>query len=159
MPTPATPTLTLADKLVDVIQAAWGPAAPDAVSREYDPPITEETVSKLTGRKVYLLPKSYQIGPDTRGKNEYRHSINVLTVERYAGDGMPPASWTDARVDFVYAQVVQRLDYAKGGQLLFAGRAVRTVEIGEVEVCLVDYLTGHTLFWCEVEFHFAEALS
>jgi hypothetical protein len=154
-----TPTLTLADKLVNVIRDAWRPSEPSGVTRAKDPDFTEESVSELTGRRVFVIPLNYNIGPGTRGKSSFLHRINVLTVERYHGPGTPPEDWSDALADFVYARFARGLDFGSGGgQLLFDGRAVRTTTIGDVDICIREYLSGHHLFWSEVPLEFGEDL-
>jgi len=98
------------------INAAW-------VSRES---VNDEvvTLSRVTidsathaGRKVYVFRSAYAEVPVTRDEDQGDYTIAVMVVERYAGQGHPPESWVDARVDWC-EWLVNLLGDARGPRLL-----------------------------------------
>lgn len=153
---PTTPTLSLCDKLVEVVRAAWQPAAPDLVERLYEAPI--DTSKKGAGRRVYLFPTTYSSEPANRGHDLYSHKIFALTVEKYEDAGRPPAAWVDERVDFVYEQLFQGLDFSHSGPLLWGSRSIVTKTIEPVDLYDAAYLVQMKVFWCELTFEFNEIL-
>lgn len=153
-----TPTLTLCDKIVAELIAAWAPTGTDEVLRVYEVPIK---LSELKGRKVYVFPDEYTAEPAERETDLYAHGVVVLTVERYpsATGGKPPVAWVDERVDFVWQRVWNGLDYSRDSRLLkFDGRSVWTESVGPAEVYDADRLQGLGVFWSEVPFTFHEYL-
>jgi hypothetical protein len=152
---PTTPTLTLCDKLVELLVAAWNPADPDKAERVYEAPVHADSV---TGRKVYVFPATYTSEPASRGEDLYTHRVVFLVVEKYAGDGRPPVAWVDARVDFVWERVYQAFDFSHDGPLKFDGRSVVTRSTDPVDVYDAGYLVKNKVFWAEVTFEFDEAL-
>ena len=159
MPTPAVPTLTLCDEIVSQIRTNWGPTSPSTVERAYD--FTVKTRDLVEGeRRVVVFPATYQIVAENRRENRYLHRVAVLVVEAYKDAGVPLLEWADERVEFVYSEIVQRLDYAKDGLLSFGSpvRKVWTEEIDAVDVYDEEMLVVHKVFWSQPEFLFAELL-
>lgn len=154
---PATPTLSLCDKLVELIRTSWQPAAPDQAERVYEAPI--DAAKKGLGRRVYLFPATYTSEPADRGKDLYTHKITALCVERYEEAGRPPVAWIDDRVDFVYEQLFQGLDFGRNGPLIWGDRSVVTRGIDPVDLYDAAYLVQAKTFWCELTFDFDEILS
>jgi hypothetical protein len=156
-----TPTLSLCDALVGVIDAGWsGQGVNDGVSRVYFIRIADvdDSSLKLLGRKVYVFPTNYSYAGFTRGEDQYQHEISVLCVERYTeARGDPPTSWIDDRVDFVYNNIVQLLDYdGRSGATATFNRNLLTDNI-EIQVCDVEKITGGgKLFFSLVNFTFVE---
>ena len=163
MPTPAVPTLTLGDKLVDLISAGWSPSAPSAVSRVFDVPITPTTLKTMQGRKVFVIPVGYRREPATRGgKNKWIHHFLILTIEKYDEQvsGIPTLAWADDLVKFVL-DLAGWLDWPQNGANLVFGspqRSVWTESFEEIEVYDPDMLSGHSLFWSTIDVYFGEVL-
>lgn len=155
MPTPATPTLSLCDKLVEVIREDWDPSGDDVVERTYEAP---HKIEALSGRKVYVFPASYDSTPADRGSDQYAHRIVVLTIERYVDQGRPPTAWMDERADFVFERIYSGLDFSHDGPLVWEGREVVTTGAGPVDVYDPDVLVRDKAFWSECEFEFLEIL-
>ena len=154
----STPTLTLCDDLVTALLGAWTDmGASDGVTRCYFKRIgdSDRPETKLAGRQVYVFPTDYDNGPATRGEDEFIHSVSVLVVERYADAGDPPTAWIDTRVDFVYEQIVQGLDFSHDGPASWNKKL--TTLSADVTVCDVEKLTGGgKLFYSMTELAFSE---
>jgi hypothetical protein len=156
--TPTTPTLTLCNDLVAALLAAWtGRGVNDGAERCYFKRIgdADRPETKLLGRKVFIFPNAYDNGPADRGEDEFLHRVSALIVERYedaAGD--PPTEWTDARVDFVYEQIVEGFDYSHDGPPSWNKKLVTLG--ASVQMCDVEKLATTRLFYSLVEFEFSE---
>ncbi len=131
------------------------PAAPDGVERHYFKRFSdsEDERNKLVGRQVVIFPTTYTYTGFTRGEDQYRHEVSVLTIERYDGAGDPPRDWIDARVDFTYTYIVQGFDYTVGPT--WAPRLL--TDSAEIQVCDIEKLTsGGRLFYSLVSIVFLE---
>lgn len=148
-----TPTLTFCDRLVTIVSAAWNPQAPNAIARAYQ---FRQDVSALQGRKVYAMPTDYGYEPATRGEKRIDHRVTWVVVERYAESGLPPDSWTDARVDFVYEKLVDGLWYGEDGPLLFSGRSLVTRRADVSVLDLAKFTETPAVFFSIVEQEFEE---
>ena len=100
-----TPTLTLCDKLVAELAAAWLPTGDNEVLRVYEGPLK---LTELKGRKVYVFPDQYTADPADRETDRYTHGIVVLTVERYPSStgGKPPRHSTSSGVNCISRKTI-----------------------------------------------------
>lgn len=116
---PTAPTVELCDDLVAAISTAWMPTAPNSVERDYLPRYGDGENGSIVlteGRKVVLVPATYDSRYETRGQDQYTHTISVFTIERYTpDDGLPTKAWVDERVNFVHQFIVQGLDFNRNG--------------------------------------------
>ena len=152
----ATPAVSWADEVVGVIAAAWGPVAPDGVQRVYQ---FTQPAEDLNGRQVWVLPLDYGFEPENRGEDNHRHHLTIVCARRYAPGGLPPTSWVDAEVDFVYTNLVRGLWWGHNGPHRFNNRAVFTTK-ADVRVCDVEKLTTTpAIFWSVVDLDFEELLA
>ncbi|MFO0806037.1 MAG: hypothetical protein U0791_23270 [Gemmataceae bacterium] len=156
------PTLTLGDQLVTVIGAAWNPASPDAVSRVFEVPVTEETAAELRGQQRWVIPLGYRDEPLTRGQSKWTHHFLILTVEKFpeTQSGLPDLDWADERAEQVLA-LKEMLDFPKDGGLLKFGtpqRSVWTENFEEVEVYDPELLRDFGIFWSSIEVYYGEVL-
>jgi hypothetical protein len=159
---PDHPTLTLGEQLVTTIGANWGPSSPDAVSDEFDVPITPKTIAAVQGRKVFVLPVGCKDSPASKVKNKWVHRFLILAIEKYPEDqsGLPTKAWVKERVKFVLA-LKGWIDFPKDGATLKFGtpqRSVWTENFEEIEIYDPDMLSGHSLFWSTIEVFYGEVL-
>jgi len=152
--------LTLIDQLVSVLDEAWEPEAPDAVSREYLADVSEKDLKDFTGRRVLLFPMEYQSDDENRAENRYGYRVGVTVLERFEdADKATSAAvkaWLDERLDFVETLLIDGFDYGNGGLLEFSGRRVWTESIECQQRYDVDLLAEKKLFRCDVAFVFRE---
>ncbi|MDB5310677.1 MAG: hypothetical protein JWO38_4879 [Gemmataceae bacterium] len=149
--------LDVCDSVVSMIQTAWVPAAPSAVSRVYDPDIgltAEDVNTRLAGRQVLVFPTKYESPAQASRDMLWRkHRVTVLTVERYTdGSGSPPVAWMDARVGFVEQMIFNPL---RNPALVLAGQLVTQAfpapdEAAEADVYDIDIVIQDRAFWAEV---------
>lgn len=153
--TPTTPTLLLCDALLAALLADWQPSAPDGAERAYFKRIgdAEGAEFKLLGRRVVIYPTDYSNDPASRGEDEFAHSITVDVFERYTDKGDPPTEWTDERVDFVYARVVEGFDYSHDGPPAWNTKLI--TRSADVSVCDTNRLIGG-LFFSRTVLEFSE---
>jgi len=152
------PTLTLGDKLVDLVETNWVPSSPDAVSRVFEVPVNVETVRSLKGQQRWVIPVGYRDEAVTRGQAKWTHHFIILLVEKFPENesGLPDLEWADERVEQVL-EMKGWLDYPQGGaSLQFDSRTVWTENFEEVEVYDPQLLTGYGLFWSTIEVFFGE---
>jgi hypothetical protein len=154
---PTTPTLILCDSLVAALVAYWQPVSPDGAERAYFARSGDADAGelKLTGRRVVIYPTDYSNDPASRGEDEFAHTVTVDVFERYFDAGDPPTEWTDERVDFVHAKIVEGFDFSKGGPPSWNPKLV--TRSADVTVCDTASLLGRgKLFWSRVELVFSE---
>jgi hypothetical protein len=103
----------VADALADAIRTAWGPNAPDAVSRVWFKKINldPEKPDVLTGRQVFVIGGvAERAEVIDRAEQQRRYTVGVLTCERYTdAPGDVPDAWIDERVAFVEQKVFNTL--------------------------------------------------
>lgn len=146
----------VADGAAAVIQTAWVPVAPNAVSVEYELPVRESNVQQLVGRKVFVFEDGYgNVGVTSRGTdlNEYR--IKVVCAELFGTAGRPTKAWCRERVKFVAEKIVDSLDFTRetDGRLL---NSLWTESINVESVYVAEILGEHKVFWSEIEIAFRE---
>ena len=154
--------LDLADAAVTLIGRAWATAdppraPPSAVQRVYAPPIplTGDAQDPLAGRQVYVFPGPYDASQVTRDEQFRRFTLQVLTVERFTGDGDPPNTWVDDRVTFVEQGVFNLL---ANRELKLVGEATPDPDEPSTIDLLYDRpeLIQQKTFWSVCTFHFIE---
>lgn len=160
MPYTATsPTLVLCQQLADAVQAAWNPAAPDAVDwaffvRYGD--VDGQGAPPLVGRQVTFFPTKFGWEPETRQTENYTHYVSCLVAERYAdAAGDATRDWAAERADFVHEQIVVGLRFLRGGPPTW--NPLLMTLAAEAEVLDVSKLVGGgKLFYALVELEFME---
>lgn len=100
--------------VVDKITSAWGPTGNDAVIGLTRVDIDSKAVA---GRKVYVFRSGYSTTPADRGEDQGDYTVAVMVVERYTGQGDPPETWIDDRVDWC-EWLVRLLGDPRGDRLL-----------------------------------------
>lgn len=154
------PTLTLGDKLVELIQTAWSPTAPSAVARVFEVPVRAETAASLKGQQRWVIPVGYRDEPVSRGKAKWTHHYLILLVEKFpeTQSGLPNLAWADERVEQVLAMKAA-LDFPQGGATLKFGSPERSVwaeNFEEVEVYDPELLADYGMFWSTIEVFYGE---
>lgn len=165
--TPSTPpagdsrVLDLVDALVGSVAAAWAPAAPDAVSRQYLAAVTASDLNDQAGRKVFFFPGPYTAEAAERGGTLWGYRVGAIVTRRYTGADKPTSAalkaWLDGEVSFVQQYLTDGLDYGQFDRFLeFGGRQVWTEDV-EVSVLYdPDELDQRKGFRAEVAFLFRE---
>lgn len=91
------------DEVVDGVAAAitdlWAPVGPDEVVVDDDFKIVTDPskADVITGRKVYVLPESYDTPePASRGEDFQDYGVVVLIAKLYTDGGRPTKAWVRA---------------------------------------------------------------
>lgn len=158
-----TPTLILCDNLVNALDAAWaGRGDSDTIERDYFPRYgdgKDGTVELLQGRKVVIYPTptegpgSYSRRWENRSEDRYTHRVTVLVIERYTGQGLPPRSWIDDRVDFCWTYIFRGFDYRQPPSW---NRYLKTADLDGEIADQVKLVTQGKLFYAEVDLVFED---
>lgn len=143
------------DAVVTLIQTAWSPSAPSAVTRCYEAPVNADTIQ---GRQVFVFPVGYADEPASRGEDAATYTFAVLVVEKFREQSAPPVAWVDERVEFVESKVYDVL--ANFGQrktyLTVSGHGRLICETAEVDVFDWPTLRQKFTFWSESTFALKE---
>lgn len=152
--------LTLGDALVSAIQTAWNPTGPSAVSRVYQIPETTN-VKSITGRQVWVFPVEYSDEATNRLEDVKTYKFAFVIAEKCTDAGAPSVAWVDDRVDWVYSNLIEWLQFGRDDShpmLSISTREIFLAEIAPVMVYEPDELIKRGMFWCEFEATFQELL-